>query len=163
MALTPSPRAADLVPELSVRDLAASLAFWCGPCGFAVVFDRPEQGFACIQRGTARVMLDQLGTDRDWVTAPLEPPLGRGINLEITVEDIAPVLAALASAAWPLFLRPETKTYRVGEGSVTVRQFLVQDPDGYLLRFSERVGHGACYQDLEHLYRPALRGTIMRG
>jgi hypothetical protein len=49
----------------------------------------------------------------------------------------------LASAAWPLFLRPETKTYRVGEGSVTVRQFLVQDPDGYLLRFSERVGHGA--------------------
>jgi catechol 2,3-dioxygenase-like lactoylglutathione lyase family enzyme len=108
-----------------------------------VVFDRPEQGFACIQRGTARVMLDQLGTGRDWVTAPLEPPLGRGINLEITVEDIAPILAALAAAGWPLFLGPEEKTYRVGEGSVTVRQFLVQDPDGYLLRFSEGIGHGA--------------------
>jgi len=26
---------------------------------------------------------------------------------------------------------------------VTVRQFLVQDPDGYLLRFSERIGDGA--------------------
>jgi len=26
---------------------------------------------------------------------------------------------------------------------VTVRQFLVQDPDGYLLRFSEKIGHGA--------------------
>jgi catechol 2,3-dioxygenase-like lactoylglutathione lyase family enzyme len=88
-------------------------------------------------------MLDQLGTDRDWVTAPLELPLGRGINLEITVEDIAPILAALVAAGWPLFLGPEEKTYRVGEGSVTVRQFLVQDPDGYLLRFSERVGHGA--------------------
>ena len=108
-----------------------------------MVFDRPEQGFACIQRGTARVMLDQLGTGRDWVTAPLEPPLGRGINLEIAVEDIAPILAALAAAGWPLFLGPEEKTYRVGEGSVTVRQFLVQDPDGYLLRFSEGIGHGA--------------------
>jgi catechol 2,3-dioxygenase-like lactoylglutathione lyase family enzyme len=77
------------------------------------------------------------------VTAPLEPPLGRGINLEIAVEDITPILAALEAAGWPLFLGPEEKTYRVGEGSVTVRQFLVQDPDGYLLRFSEGIGHGA--------------------
>jgi len=137
------PRPADLVPELSVRDLAKSLAFWCGACGFAVICDRPERAFACIQRGSARVMLDQLGTDRDWVTGPLEPPLGRGINLEIAVEDIAPILAALAAVGWPLFLDAEEKTYRVGEGAVTVRQFLVQDPDGYLLRFSERIGDGA--------------------
>ena len=137
------PRPADLVPELAVRDLAASLGFWCGPGGFAVVFDRPGQGFACVQRGTARVMLDQLGTGRDWVTAPLEPPLGRGINLEIAVDSVAPVLAALAEAGWPLFLAPEEKTYRVGDGAVTVRQFLVQDPDGYLLRFSERLGDAA--------------------
>ena len=98
-----APRPADLVPELSVRDLAKSLAFWCGACGFAVIYDRPEHGFACIQRGSARVMLDQLGTDRDWVTGPLEPPLGRGINLEIAVEDIAPILVALAAVGWPLF------------------------------------------------------------
>ncbi|MDO9707774.1 bleomycin resistance protein [Paracraurococcus lichenis] len=131
-------RSPALVPELAVRDLAASLRFWCGPCGFAVLYDRPEQGFACLEReGGARVMLDQLGTDRDWVTAPLEPPLGRGINLEIAVTDIAPILAALAEAGWPLFLGPETKAYRVGDSSVTVRQFLVQDPDGYLLRFSQ--------------------------
>jgi len=154
------PRPADLVPELAVRNLAASLAFWCGRCGFTVIYDRPAQGFACIQRGTARVMLDQLGTDRDWVTAPLEPPLGRGINLEIAVANLAPIrhwrrptcphprgtgrgrLAALSrpTAGWPLFLGPEEKRYRVGAGSVTVRQFLVQDPDGYLLRFSRRIG-----------------------
>ena len=77
------------------------------------------------------------------MTAPLEPPLGRGINFEIAVEDIAPILAALEAAGWPIFLGPKEKTYRVGQGSVTVRQFLVQDPDGYLLRFSEGIGHGA--------------------
>lgn len=138
-----APRSADLVPELAVRDLAASLGFWCGPCGFSLVFDRPEEGFACVQRGTARVMLDQLGIGRDWVTGALERPLGRGINLEIAVEDVAPILTALAAAGWPLFLAPEERTYRVGDAAVTVRQFLVQDPDGYLLRFSQRLDHGA--------------------
>ena len=33
------------------------------------------------------------------------------------------------TAPLPLFLQPETKWYRV------VRQFLVADPDGYLIRF----------------------------
>jgi len=126
-----------LVPELAVRDLATSLAFWCGPCGFTVLYDRPEQRFACIGRDGARVMLDQLGVDRDWVTAELAPPFGRGINLEIAVDDIGPLLAALAAAGWPLFLPPEVKAYRVGTTHITVRQFLVQDPDGYLLRFSQ--------------------------
>lgn len=129
-----------LVPELSVADLGESLAFWCGLCGFAVAYDRPEHGFAAIQRGRARVMLDQLGVDRDWTTAPLARPFGRGMNLEMSVDDLAPILEALAAACWPLFMAPETKTYRVGGGAATVRQFLVQDPDGYLLRFSQRIG-----------------------
>ena len=135
-----SARRGGLVPELAVRDIAASLRFWCGLCGFAVLHDRPEQGFAAIARGAARVMLDQLGIDRDWITAEMAPPFGRGINLEITVEDLAPILDALAAAGWPLFLAPERKTYRVGADAVTVRQFLVQDPDGYLLRFAQEIG-----------------------
>ena len=133
-------RAPALVPELVVGDIAASLAFWCGPCGFRVRYDRPEVGFAFLEReGGACVMLDQRGVDRTWETGPLDPPLGRGLNLEIAVSDVAPILAALAASGHALFLPPETKTYRVGDGSVTVRQFLVQDPDGYLLRFSEEV------------------------
>ncbi|MBY0339373.1 MAG: VOC family protein [Acetobacteraceae bacterium] len=136
-------RAPALVPELAVRDLAASLRFWCGLCGFAVLYDRPEEGFVCLEgEGGARVMLDQLGLGRDWVTGPLERPLGRGINLEFAVTALATRLAALDRAAWPLFLGPEEKTYRVGAAEVTVRQFLVQDPDGYLLRFSERLPDG---------------------
>jgi hypothetical protein len=48
-------------------------------------------------------------------------------------------LDALAAMPWPLFQPPEVKTYRVGAEAVTVRQVLVQDPDGYLLRFAEEV------------------------
>jgi catechol 2,3-dioxygenase-like lactoylglutathione lyase family enzyme len=130
-----------LVPELSVRDFPRSLAFWCGPCGFRVLYDRPEEGFACIERDGSRLMLDALpqGRPHRWETAPAEPPFGRHVNFEIAVPDLAPILADLAALAWPLFMAPETKTYRVGDTGLTVRQFLVQDPDGYLLRFSQRL------------------------
>lgn len=70
----------------------------------------------------------------------LEPPLGRGINLQIAVSGLEPILAALSGAAWPLFLEPELKWYRVsGTEEAGVRQFLVTDPDGYLLRFQQSV------------------------
>lgn len=128
-----------LVPELMVTDIAASLAFWCGPGGFRVLFDRPEEGFACLERDGSRVMLDELRGRNRWEVAPTEPPFGRHINFEIAVADLAPVLAALQMAEWPLFMAPETKTYRVRDEAVTVRQFLVQDPDGYLLRFSQHL------------------------
>ena len=129
-----------LVPELMVADCARSLDFWCGPCGFRVLYDRPEEGFACIERDGSRVMLDELRGQSRWEVAPTEPPFGRHVNFEIAVEDVESLLAALEAARWRLFMGPETKTYRVGEGCFTVRQFLVQDPDGYLLRFSQRLG-----------------------
>lgn len=130
-----------IVPELCVTDCAESLAFWCGPCGFHVAYARPEEGFACIERGGSRIMLDELPHDRPqrWEVAPTARPFGRHVNFEITVGSLDVILAAMAAARRPLFMRPEIRTYRVGDGSVTVRQFLVQDPDGYLLRFSEVV------------------------
>jgi catechol 2,3-dioxygenase-like lactoylglutathione lyase family enzyme len=128
-----------LVPELLVTDLDASLRFWRDICGFAVLYDRPEEGFACIERDGARIMLDRLGATRDWLAGPLAHPFGRGMNLEVAVASLAPLLAACAAAPWPLFLAPEEKSYRVGAGAVRVRQFILQDPDGYLVRFSERL------------------------
>jgi hypothetical protein len=74
------------------------------------------------------------------VTGPLETPLGRGINFQIRVPAVDPILTALARANWPLFLEPEKKWYRTGEVETGVHQFLVQDPDGYLVRFSAWVG-----------------------
>jgi hypothetical protein len=80
-----------LVPELLVSDLYHSLDFWCGLCGFAVRYMRPVDRFAYVELGSAHLMLEQLGVGRNWVTAPLQPPLGRGINFQITVSTIAPI------------------------------------------------------------------------
>jgi len=130
-----------LVPELLVTDLAASLAFWCGLLGFRVVYDRPESGFSCLDLNGARVMLEQqTATERQWRTAPLDPPLGRGVNFEIEVNDLTPILLRLAAASWPLFMPPEEKWYRTGDTEAGQRQFLVQDPDGYLVRLITDLG-----------------------
>ena len=129
-----------LVPELAVGDLAASLRFWVGLLGFGVDYQRPEEGFAALVLGGARVMLDQIGLTRTWGTADLEPPLGRGVNFEVSVPRTGPLLDRLSRASWPLFLAPEERWYRAGDREVGVHQFLVQDPDGYLVRCSQTLG-----------------------
>ena len=132
----------DLVPELLVTDVPRSVDFWCNLCGFEVAYDRPDEGFAYVTRGRAHVMLEQRGVGRNWLTQDLDPPFGRGINFQIGVLDLDPILAALANAEWSLFMRPETKWYRVSDSEeVGVRQFLVTDPDGYLIRFQSSLGH----------------------
>ncbi len=133
-----------LVPELYVTALPASLAFWRDLLGFRVLYDRPEQGFAAIEREGIEFMLEEYETgpsERCWDTGQREKPYGRGINFEMTVSDIAPLLERLERAQWPIFFGPEERWYRIGSAEETgVRQFLVQDPDGYLLRLSQSLG-----------------------
>ena len=129
-----------LVPELVVTDVTASLNFWCAICGFEVRYRRLDEGFAYITRGSAHVMLEQAGAGRNWLTGPLDRPLGRGINFQVSVPGLGPILSALRAAGHDLFMEPETKWYRVGTDEVGVKQFLVTDPDGYLIRFSASIG-----------------------
>lgn len=129
-----------LVPELLVASLDQSLAFWRDLCTFSVRYARLEEGFAYLQMGTAHVMLEQAGVGRNWITGDLERPLGRGVNLQISVPSVAPLLARLDAGRWPLFMEPETRSYRVGAAEIGVVQFLVQDPDGYLIRFQQGLG-----------------------
>lgn len=128
-----------LIPELSVRSLAKSLRFYRS-LGFKVEYARPEEGFAFLSLGTAQLMLDQIGKGRTWRTAALRRPLGRGINLQLRVPSISPLLHRLKARRVPLFLGPEDRWYRINSKHAGNRQFLVQDPDGYLLRFFEDLG-----------------------
>jgi catechol 2,3-dioxygenase-like lactoylglutathione lyase family enzyme len=129
----------DLVPELLIEDLESSLAFWVGLCRFEVLYERPGEGFAYLHSGTAHLMLEQIGLGRNWIPAALEHPLGRGINFQVMLPEIAPLLDRLDAAGWPLHMAAETKWYDTGDTRAGVTQFLVQDPDGYLVRFSSRL------------------------
>lgn len=146
-----------LVPELTVTDLSASLEFWCDLMGFIVAYERPEERFAYVSLGSAHVMLDQLAQGRTWQTGSWERPLGRGINLEIQVPDLDSVLDRLRAADWPLFMEPEEQWYSTGDVELGVRQFLVQDPDGYLLR--PQVGIGTRTAQTRSDHRELLEAT----
>jgi len=131
---------AALIPELLVGDLERSLAFYRDALGFEVLYDRPEEGFVSLRLGAAEIMLEAYdGSPGFWLTGPLDPPLGRGVNFQIAVDDAASLAMRVRAAGILLFRDLAEARYRVGEAVVVVRQLLLQDPDGNLLRFSERL------------------------
>ena len=129
---------AALVPELSVSNLERSLAFWCELAGFGICYDRPAARFAYLARDRIQVMLSE--RNGRWEPGEMQAPFGRGVNFQMLVDQIAPLLDALQQADWPLFQPPSEAWYRAGDREVGQREFLVQDPDGYLLRFAENLG-----------------------
>jgi catechol 2,3-dioxygenase-like lactoylglutathione lyase family enzyme len=125
-----------LVPELDVADLAKALRFYTEVCGFRVDYERPEEGFAYLEREGAEIMLQAAdGPGRRFRTAPLEHPFGRGLNLQIEVVDAGGLHAAMVEAGVEPLVGLERRRYRVRGEEVTAEQFVVADEDGYLLRF----------------------------
>jgi catechol 2,3-dioxygenase-like lactoylglutathione lyase family enzyme len=131
--------AAKLVPELYCSDLERSLAFYVGLLGFAVQFRRPEERFAYLDRDGAEIMLEQ-PTGRTFLTAELEHPYGRGVNFQIEVADVASLYAAVRASPWRVVLELEDRWYRRDERAFGNRQFVIEDPDGYVLRFFQDLG-----------------------
>jgi catechol 2,3-dioxygenase-like lactoylglutathione lyase family enzyme len=131
-----------LTPELCCTDIKASLPFYTDVLGFTIQYQRPENGFAMLERQGSRIMLDQItpGSVRTWITAPLEAPYGRGINLQIKTDKIDELYAHVQKSGAHIFLAMEERWYRCDDVFLGNRQFLVQDPDGYLLRFFEDLG-----------------------
>jgi catechol 2,3-dioxygenase-like lactoylglutathione lyase family enzyme len=129
-----------LVPELSITDFEKSLDFYTRVLGFSVLYKREEEGFAYLVLGDAQLMIDQIGKGRTWEAGAFEKPLGRGVNFQIEVPSIEPLLRNLEQEGIKLFLEVEEKWYRQDGVETGNKQFLVQDPDGYLLRFTEDLG-----------------------
>ncbi len=129
-----------LIPELSVQDFQISLEFYTKVLGFTVLYQRPEEGFAFLVLEDTQLMIDQIGVGRTWQTAVFEHPLGRGVNFQITVSSLQPILEQLAQRQIHLMMPLEERWYRKDHVELGNRQFLVQDPDGYLLRFAEDLG-----------------------
>lgn len=130
-----------LVPELMITHLDNSLAFWVSCLGFSIAYQRAEDGFAYLDLNGAQVMLEQIDPNaRQWLTAALSKPFGRGINLQIDVEAVGPVIRKLGEAGFALYRECRDTWYRADTVEVGQREFIVQDPDGYLVRLVERLG-----------------------
>jgi catechol 2,3-dioxygenase-like lactoylglutathione lyase family enzyme len=131
-----------LVPEFAVSDWRQSKAFYCDTLGFTCLYERPEEGFCYLTLGQAEIMIDQIGEGRTFENGhlPVSYPFGKGLNVQIRVETISAMVEALRQNDFNLYLEPEDKWYRVDDVEAGNRQFVVADPDGYLLRFYEELG-----------------------
>lgn len=74
-----------------------------------------------------------------WNTGLLEYPFGRGLNFQIMVNDIQPIVERLIENEILLFREPTISEYKTNETVIKEVELLVQDPDGYLLRFHKKL------------------------
>lgn len=146
IAMTQKRLTTSLTPELCCSNIKTSLPFYTDVLGFSIQYQRKEDGFAMLERQGARIMLDEIskdspnGTKRTWISGELEAPFGRGINLEIKTDRIDDLYDRIQQSNTHIFLSIEEKWYRAGDVELGIRQFIVMDPDGYMLRFSQDIG-----------------------
>ncbi len=130
---------AKLVPELTVSNFEKSLAFYKA-IGFEVLYSR--ESFVYLEFEGIQWMLE--ATDINiWHTGKLEPPYGRGINFQLECSNATLIRDKLVKTDYPLFQDLKDSWYKTGHLMSGQREFLVQDPDGYLLRFAEPLGEKA--------------------
>ena len=128
-----------IIPELSVTNLENSLKFY--QCiGFQIEYERPENRFVFLSLGEIQFMLQEISPDEKWEIAPLSYPFGNGINFQLEVEDVDAIYQTLKDHSYSIAFEMEENWYRQDDKMLGNKEFLVQDPDGYLLRFSQDLG-----------------------
>lgn len=130
-----------MIPELDIFDLEESLHFYKDLIGFKVIYDREEDKFVFLQFENVQFMIQEIDKENNkWQTGKLEYPLGVGINFQIDVTNIDEIYNRLKEANYKIFVEMEDHWYRKDNILMGCREFLVQDPNGYLLRFSQDLG-----------------------
>lgn len=127
------------IPELSVTNLENSLNFY-KTAGFKIEYDRPENKFTFISLGEIQFMLQEISDTDKWDVAPLSYPFGNGINFQLEVENIDEIYNSFKNSNYKITFDIEENWYRQDNRLLGNKEFLIQDPDGYLLRFSEDLG-----------------------
>ena len=126
-----------MLPEFRVSDFERSKKFYLD-LGFKIYNERPEDKFALIQMEDINLMIMQLTKSPDsWNGyAPMEYPLGRGMHIQMEVSNVDKLYKRVKEMGVPMFRDLNTNEYREHDRMLKCKEFLFQDPDGYLLRFS---------------------------
>ena len=122
-----------LIPELSVSNIEISKKFY-KDLGFKIVYERLENKFCFMQFENNQIMLEE--NNDNWNVAKMEYPYGNGMNISMTVENVDYLYKTLKDKQVKIFLDLEINEYRVNNKIFQDKEFLLQDPDGYLLRFN---------------------------
>lgn len=131
-----------LLPELYVTNFKKSPHFYTEILGFAIEYQRENPFFAFLSYQGSQLMIQELDPNEDkaFITGIYEYPFGRGINFQIDTNEVEQLARLLKAQDYPLRRDLQDSWYKKGNMLSGCRQILVQDPDGYLLRFSQNLG-----------------------
>lgn len=122
-----------LIPELSVSNIELSKKFYLD-LGFEVKYERKENKFCFLQLEKNQIMIEE--QNDNWNTGKMEYPYGRGINISMVVSNVENMYTKLKEKNIEFFKKLEIHDYRINDEISFDKEFLIQDPDGYLLRFN---------------------------
>lgn len=123
-----------MIPELSVFDIEQTKRFY-NDLGFKIEYERPEEKFVFMSFQDSQFMFEQIH-DNGWNIGELIYPLGRGINFSIAVDDIEGLYKLVKTLNLEIYGELNRSIYKVNGTEETQTEFLIQDPNGYLLRFT---------------------------
>lgn len=123
-----------LIPELTVSSISTSFKFY-ESIGFKLVYERVSDKFCFMEFEGNQIMLEE--DNGNWSTGVLDYPYGRGINISMTVKDVKGLYDKLLNLGFKFFLDLTVNDYLVGDKIFSDKEFIIQDPDGYLLRFND--------------------------
>ena len=124
----------NLIPELSVFDILQTKNFY-EELGFKIEYERQEEKFVFMSFQDSQFMFEQIH-DEGWNTGELTYPLGRGVNFSIAVDDIENLYTLVKSKKLEIYKKLTKSVYLVNGIEEIQMEFLIQDPNGYLLRFT---------------------------
>ena len=123
-----------MIPELSIFDIEQTKKFY-RELGFKIEYERTEDKFVFMSFQDSQFMFEQIHDD-GWNIGELVYPLGRGINFSIAVDDIEELYKLVNNLNIELYRELTRNIYQVNGIEEMQIEFLIQDPNGYLLRFT---------------------------
>lgn len=123
-----------MIPELSVFDIERTKKFY-RELGFKIEYERTEDKFVFMSFQDSQFMFEQIHDD-GWNIGELVYPLGRGINFSIAADDIEELYKLVNNLNIELYRELTRNIYQVNGIEEMQIEFLIQDPNGYLLRFT---------------------------
>jgi uncharacterized glyoxalase superfamily protein PhnB len=123
-----------LTPNLLVANVERSLAFYEDVLGFERGFSVPEQSpfvFASVNGGPIEIFFNDAAVAIKEYPAFAGKPLGTTGTMYIEIEGVDALHDRLESANVPIVMPLATQFYGM-------REFAIEDPDGYVITFAER-------------------------
>lgn len=127
-----------LIPELTVSNIEVSKKFYVDLIGFQLEYERKEDKFVFLSLEGSQIMLEEIH-DEGWNVAEFIYPFGRGIHFSIEVDDIDTLYNRLISKKYSFYRPLLVNRYESNGQYIEQKEFLLQDPDGYLFRFTHEL------------------------